>query len=174
MMTTPPSGAIRSTSPKRDVNPKVAKGLRELLQLLILVTIIVVVVFVAWVLYNRPPHLYPTGANAVTWRADVRIALSESGSGVQVVPNGPLSDLPGVGKIVKVMVETSTSGKRVVVFFLTHVGIGSNFTGLVYLDGYSPPVDTCNVHLNGPWWQLSPLNFNTNDCARGFHFTGGG
>jgi len=174
MMTTPPSGAVRWTTSERDVKTKVAKGLRELLQFLTLVTIIVAVVFVTWVLYNRPPHLYPTGANAVTWRADVGIALSESGSGVQVVPKGPLSDLPGVGKIVKVMVERSPSGKRVVVFFLTHVGIGSNYTGLVYLDGYSPPADTCNVHLNGPWWQLSPLNYNTNDCSRGFHFTGGG
>lgn len=173
-MTTPPSGTVRSTTSKRVVNAKDAQWLRELLQLLMLATIIVVAVFVGRVLYNRPPHLYATGANAVTWRADVSTALSESGSGSQVVPTGPLGDLPGVGKIVKVIVERSPSGARVVVFFLTHVGIGANYTGLVYLERYSPPADTCNVHLNGPWWQLSPFNFNTNDCARGFHFTGGG
>ena len=156
------------------MNKEIAKGPRGHLQLLVVVSILVVVVFVGWLLYNRPPHLYSTGANTVTWRADVRIALSESDTGVHVVPTGPLSDLPGVGRIVKVMVEESPSGKRAVVFFLAHVGIGSNYTGLVYLDGYSPPSDTCNAHLNGPWWQLSPLNFNTNDCSRGFHFTGGG
>jgi len=62
-----------------------------------------------------------------------------------------------------VIVDKSASGKRVAVLFMTSPG--GNSGGLVFLHGYPPPSDTCNTHLSGPWWQLSPLNYTTNGCA---------
>jgi hypothetical protein len=58
------------------------------------------------------------------------------------------------------------------VSFMT--GVGSRSTGLVYLNGYPPPSDSCNVHLSGPWWEVSPLIVATMSCPRGFHYTTGG
>src|ERR1019366_6052756 len=85
---------------------------------------------------------------------------------------GPLRDIPGVGKIVEVIVDRFPSRKGAAVSFMT--GVGVRDAGLVYLSGYPPPPDSCNVHLSGPWWEVTPLNVATMGCARGFHFTAGG
>jgi hypothetical protein len=138
---------------------------------LILVSLALIVI-VAWILYDRPAHTYHLGANTATWSADVKIALSKSVPVGPITPSGALSDIPGVGKIVRVIVDKADSGKKLAVLFLTSEGV--NESGLVYLNGFPPPSDTCNVHLNGPWWQVGPLNTTTMGCARGFHFTGGG
>jgi hypothetical protein len=133
---------------------------------------VVAVVIVVGALYEKPAHSYQVNGNAATWAADVKIALSKSRSASPITPTGPLLLLPGVGKIDSVVVNKSPSGQKVAVMFMT--GTGGNSGGLVYLHGYPPPSDTCNAHLSGPWWQLSPLNDTTMGCERGFHFTGGG
>ena len=129
-----------------------------------------VVVVVGWVLYDRPAHTYPMSGNSATWSADVRIALSEGGAGGVVAPSGPLREIPGVGRIVEVIIDKATLRKSTEVLFLT--GTNANYSGLAYLNGFPPPPDSCNVHLGGPWWQLASLNVQTMGCQRGFHFTG--
>jgi hypothetical protein len=135
---------------------------------------LVAMVALAIVLYNRPSPTYEMGANDAAWSKDVTIALSEPRSTVNgaVSSKGPLSDLPGVGKIVMVIVDKFSSHKGEAVLFLT--GINANYAGLAYLNGYPPPGDSCSLHLGGHWWQISPVNVITMGCDRGFHFTGGG
>lgn len=139
---------------------------------ILLLVAVVAALIVGWHLYNRPAHPYQVNANSAVWSTDVKFALSESGSGSPVPLIGPLRDLPGVGKPVEVVVDKFPSRKGDAVSFMT--GVGSRSTGLVYLNGYPPPPDSCNVHLSGPWWEVSPLNVATMGCARGFHFTAGG
>jgi hypothetical protein len=138
----------------------------------LIVLSLAVILTVTWILYHRPAHPYRVDAYSATWTKDVKLAISERNPVGPIKPSGPLRNLPGVGRIVSVIVERSNSGKEVVVLFLT--GDGLNEAGLVYLNGYPPPQDTCNVHLGGPWWQVGPLNTTSMSCARGFHFTGGG
>ncbi len=138
----------------------------------VLVAGAVVVVVVAGVLYNRPAHSYEVSENSKTWAADVQIALSEGGAGGAVAPVGPLRDLPGVGKIAEVIVDKAALRKGTAVLFLT--GLGGDYSGLAYLDGFPLPPDSCNAHLSSPWWQIAPLNDKTRGCPRGFDFTGGG
>jgi hypothetical protein len=157
---------------KKDTNAIIARWRHESGATVLVLVSLAVIVIVAWILYDRPAHSYRMGANTATWSADVKIALSESVPVGPITPTGPLSDIPGVGKIVNVIVNKADSGKKVAVLFLT--GEGVNESGLVYLNGFPPPSDTCNVHLNGPWWQVGPLNTMTMGCERGFHFTGGG
>jgi hypothetical protein len=130
------------------------------------------VVVSAFILYNRPAHLYGINAHGVTWTKDVNLALSERPALGPLTPSGPLRDIPGVGRIVSVVIEGPASGKKVIVLFLK--SRGWNATGLAYIEGFSPPPDTCNAHIGGPWWQLGSLNTTSMGCARGFHFTGGG
>ena len=136
------------------------------------VVVLAAVVVVAWTLYERPSHTYRVDAHSVTWTKDVKIAIAERTAFGPIKPSGPLRKLPGVGKIVSVIVEWGGSSKKVVVQFMTAEGVGE--AGLAYIEGYSPPSDSCNVHLSGPWWQIGPLNTTSMGCARGFHFTGGG
>jgi len=125
-----------------------------------------------WILYNQPAHSYPVGANATTWTADVTKALAQRPSGGNFVPTGTLRTLPGVGRVFEVVVDQGPLRPGKMVMFLTKVdGDGA---GLVYLDDFPPPSDTCNFHLGGPWWELSPLNYTTMGCSRGYHFTPGG
>ncbi len=129
-------------------------------------------VIAVWIIYNQPARSYPVGANATTWATDVSTALAKRPSGGNFVPTGSLRDLPGVGRVFEVVVDQEPSLKGKMVIFLTKVD--GNGSGLVYLDDFPPPSDTCNFHLGGPWWELSPLNDATMGCARGFHFTPGG
>jgi hypothetical protein len=129
-------------------------------------------VIAVWILYNQPAHSYQVGANSTTWSADVATALVQRPSGGNFVPVGALRHLPGVGKIVEVIVDKAPPRKGTSVLFLT--GVGNNYAGLVYLDGFPPPPDSCNFHLGGPWWELAPLNDATMGCPRGFHYTAGG
>ena len=138
----------------------------------VLIIALVVVAVVGWALYERPAHAYSVSAYGATWTADVRTAISEHVRPGPIVPSGKLRDLPGVGRIVSVVVDQPTTGNREVVMFLT--GVSLNEAGLAYIRGYAPPSDTCNVHLGGPWWQLVPLNVQSMSCPRGFEFTGGG
>jgi hypothetical protein len=137
------------------------------------VTLVILAAFLGtgWSLYNRPAHTFSVGANDVRWTSDVKLAISESTPVGPIHPSGPLRDLPGVGRIVSVVVEKG-SRHRVIVLFLTSEGW--NESGLVYLNGYAPPSDSCNVHLSGPWWQVGPMNVATMSCARGFNYTPGG
>jgi hypothetical protein len=125
-----------------------------------------------WILYNQPAHSYQVGANSTTWSADVRVALARLPSGGNYRPVGEFRVLPGVGRIFEVVVDQYPDRKGKMVMFLTKVD--ADGAGLVYLDDFPPPEDTCNYHLGGPWWELSPLNDTTMGCARGFHFTPGG
>jgi hypothetical protein len=133
---------------------------------------VVVALLVAWHLYNRPAHLYAVNPNRTTWASDVKSALSESGSGSPLKPVGPLSFLPGVGKIATIVIDRSPRGQRVSVLFMT--SFSGNSGGLAYVRGYPLPPDTCLTQLSGSWWQLVPLSYSTNHCPRGFHFTPGG
>jgi hypothetical protein len=133
---------------------------------------LVAMVIAVWILYNQPAHTYQVGANSTTWSADVTTALAKLPSGGNYRPVGKFRTLPGVGRIFEVVVYQEPSLKGKMVTFLTQVD--ANGAGLVYLDNFPPPSDTCNYHLAGPWWELSPLNDTTMGCARGFHFTPGG
>ena len=135
-----------------------------------LVVLVVAVILMAWDLYDRPAHVYAVNANQATWRADVKIALKERPPTGPLTPSGRLQTLPGIGPIMSVYVNES--GKAVSVLFLTNVGQEEN--GLAYLQNFPPPSDSCNVHLSGPWWQISPLDIATNECSRGYHYSPGG
>lgn len=128
-------------------------------------------VAVAWVLSDRSARTYSVSENAATWTADVKTAIAERTPTGPVTPTGSLREIPGVGKIVSVVVE-GQSAKRVTVLFLTVNGW--NTAGLAYVKGSGPPWDTCNIHLSGPWWEIGQLNVSTMACARGLHFTGAG
>jgi len=167
-----PTFDVDSQTAKRDKRSLIARWRHERGVTVLLLVSLAVVVIVAWTLYNRPAHSYRMGAHTVTWSADVKIAVAESGPAGPMTPTGTLRDVPGVGKIVGVFVDTADSGKKEAVSFLTREGVGES--GLVYLNGFPPPSDSCNLHLSGPWWQVGPLNTTTMGCARGFHFTGGG
>jgi hypothetical protein len=171
-MTIPTIDADSPSVAKKDKQTVIARWRRESGATVLTLVSLALIVVVAWILYDRPAHSYRMGANTATWSADVKIALSESVPVGPITPSGPLSDIPGVGRIVGVFVNREDSGKKAAVLFLTSEGI--NESGLVYLNGFPPPSDSCNVHLNGPWWQVGPLNTTTMGCARGFHFTGGG
>ena len=129
-------------------------------------------IIAAWTLYNQPAHSYSVGPNATAWNTDVGLALRQLPAGGHLNPQGRLRALPGVGTIVEVIVDRPTPHHGSAVFFLT--GVGANDAGLVYLEGLPPPQDTCNYHLGGPWWELSPMNVDTMSCVRGFHYTPGG
>lgn len=135
-----------------------------------LLLLLVVVVVAAAVLYYRPTHHYQVSGNSKSWIADVKTALAKGGAGGTIAPSGVLRELPGVGKIEDIIVEKATLRKGIEVLFLT--GTGANDSGLAYLDGVPPPPDSCNVHLGGPWWQITPINIRTMGCPRGFNFTG--
>jgi hypothetical protein len=137
----------------------------------VVILVCVAIVLAGWILYNRPAHTFSVGANDAIWTSDVKLAMAQSNSAGPITPTGPLRDVPGVGKIESVIVEKG-SRNRVIVLFLTSEGW--NETGLVYLQGYPPPSDSCNVHLSGPWWQVGRMNVSTMSCARGFNFTPGG
>jgi hypothetical protein len=137
-----------------------------------LVIMAAVVLVVAWDLYDQPAHSYEVGANSTTWSADVTTALAKLPSGGNYRPVGEFRVLPGVGRVFDVVVDQYPRRKGKMVMFLTKVD--ANGAGLVYLDDFPPPSDTCDYHLGGPWWELSPLNDATMGCARGFHFTPGG
>jgi hypothetical protein len=139
----------------------------------LIVVALAVIVGVGWFVYNRPAHAYSVGPNSATWTSDVKLAIAESKPTGPLLPRGPLRDLPGVGTITSVLVNKGP-GNRVAVFFVTNDVPAAGESGLAYLRGYPPYPDTCNVHLSGPWWQIGVLNESSNDCARGFHFTGGG
>jgi hypothetical protein len=157
---------------KQDAKTIFSQWRRESGRTVLVLASLAVVVIAGWLLYDRPAHTYTVNANAATWRADVKIALQERPPTGPLTPSGRLQNLPGVGMIMSVYVDGSNSGKNVSVLFLTNVG--PDETGLAYLQGFPPPSDSCNVHLSGPWWQISPLNISTNTCARGFHYTPGG
>jgi len=140
----------------------------------LVVLVIVAAAIVSWHFYNRPAHPYDVHRNSATWIADVTLVRSEISSHSPVVPVGPLRDIPGVGKIVKILVNQTPSRSGLSIQFLTALGVGSNATGLVYLNDFGPPFDMCVVHLRGVWWQLGPLDADGTTCARGFHFTPGG
>jgi hypothetical protein len=110
--------------------------------------------------------------NATTWMADVNVAIKRSGGKSPIAASGALHHLPGVGTIKSVIVESTSAGRKVMVMFLK--SRGWNETGLIYLKGFPPPSDTCNVHLSGPWWQVGALDVTSMGCARGYHFTPGG
>jgi hypothetical protein len=167
-MTDPGTDVKSPMAPRRGAKATIARW-RRATSLLTLASLLIVVV-VGWILYNRPAHVYSVPVNAATWRADVMIALKERPATGPITPRGRLQHLPGVGPIMSVYVNGS--GKHVSVLFLTNVGMEEN--GLAYLQGLPPPSDSCNVHLSGPWWQISPLNTTTNGCARGYHYTPGG
>jgi len=157
---------------KQDAKTIFHQWRRESGRTVLILASLAVIVIVGWILYDRPAHIYAVNANAATWRADVMIALKERPPTGPLTPSGRLQDLPGVGTIMSIYVYETTSGKGVSVLFLTDVGQEEN--GLAYLQGFPPPSDSCNVHLSGPWWQISPLNISTNTCARGYHYTPGG
>jgi hypothetical protein len=140
----------------------------------LVVLVIVAAAVVSWHIYNRPAHPYDVHRNSATWIADVTLVRAEINSNSAVLPVGSLRDIPGVGKIVKILVNRTPSGKGLSIEFLTAFGVGSNATGLVYLNDHGPPWDMCVVHLRGVWWQLGPLDVDGTTCARGFHFTPGG
>jgi hypothetical protein len=137
-----------------------------------LVVLVAAVIALTWNLYNQSAHSYTVGENTTTWSADVTKALAQLPSGGNLVPTGSLRNLPGVGRIFEVVVDQGPLRQGKMVMFLTKVD--GNGAGLVYLDDFPPPSDTCNFHLGGPWWELSPLNDNTMGCSRGFSFTPGG
>jgi hypothetical protein len=171
-MTSLSSEVFYSVNRKRHPGVAAARWRRRRLVQIFLVVALVAAVTVSWLLYNRPAHSYQVSAHSAVWTADVKFALSENGSGSPVPVVGPLRHVPGVGKIVEVIVDKFPSRKGSAVLFLT--GVGINDAGLVYLNGYPAPPDSCNVHLSGPWWEVSPLNDRTMSCDRGFHFTAGG
>jgi hypothetical protein len=147
---------------------------RVRIRVAVVILICVVVVVAGWILYNRPAHPYSVGANSATWTSDVKLAIAESKPVGPLLPSGPLRDIPGVGMIVNIVVDKGASGHQVAVLFVTSEGPGAGEAGLAYLRGYPPLPDSCNFHLSGPWWQVGLLNVESNGCARGFHFTGGG
>ena len=157
---------------KQDLKTVIGQWRRESGRTVLILASVALVVIVGWLLYDRPAHVYAVNANQATWRADVKIALKERPPTGPLTPSGRLQSLPGVGPIMSVYINKSNSGKNVSVLFLTNVGQEEN--GLAYLQGFPPPSDSCNVHLSGPWWQMSPLNITTNGCARGYHYTPGG
>jgi hypothetical protein len=157
---------------KQNLKTIIHQWRRESGRTVLILASLAVVVIAGWLLYNRPAHIYAVNANQATWRADVKIALKERPPMGPLTPSGRLQSLPGVGPLMSVYVYETNAGKNVSVLFLTNVGQEEN--GLAYLQGFPPPSDTCNVHLSGPWWQISPLNINANECARGYHYTPGG
>lgn len=171
-MTSQPTDVDNAKIRKRDRGVAAARWRRSHLAKIFAIVAMVAALVIGWVLYHRPAHSYQVSAHGAVWTVDVKFALSESRSGSPVPILGPLRDIPGVGKIVDVIVDKFPSHKGAAVSFMT--GVGINSAGLAYLDEYQPPSDSCNVHLSGPWWEVSPLNDATMSCARGFHYTGGG
>ena len=134
--------------------------------------LLIVAAIVALTLYLRPAHTYDVNANRKIWLTDVNVALREAGSGGSITPKGTLRNIAGVGKIQEVFVSKARLHGAVSVLFLT--GINQKYAGLAYLEGHPPPPDSCNVHLSGPWWQISHVDVTTMGCPRGYNFTGGG
>jgi hypothetical protein len=141
----------------------------------LIVIALAVIVGTGWFLYNRPAHEYSVGAHSVTWTSDVTLAIAESKNQPvgPLVPTGPLRAIPGVGRIVSVLVDKGSS-HRVAVLFLTSEVPGAGESGLVYLKGFPALPDACNLHLSGPWWQVGLMNITSNSCARGFTASPGG
>jgi hypothetical protein len=133
---------------------------------------LVAMIIASWILYERPSDTYQVGSHSAIWSLDVKTALAEKRSPTSgsVALVGQLVNLPGVGKIVQVVVDKFPLHKGEAVLFLT--GVGANYGGLAYLNGYPPPSDSCSFHLSGLWWQIAPVNVTTMGCARGFRFTG--
>lgn len=136
-----------------------------------MLALIIVFSLIAIKLFNHPARTYDENSNYKIWLKDVGIAESESPSG-NFTPTGTLRDIPGIGIVKDVFVTEAASRNAVMVEFLT--GIDQKYAGLVYLKGFPPPPDSCNVQLSGPWWQIVPLNVSDMNCPRGYNFTGGG
>jgi hypothetical protein len=137
---------------------------------LLLVFVAVLLLF-TWLLLRPRIDTYKAAANSPTWATDVRIALSESGTGGQVAPIGPLGFLPGVGKISGILVEHTSARKGTAVFFWS--AAKPRGSALEYLVRVPPASDQCSIHLSGPWWQIAPMNERTMSCQKGFNFTPG-
>lgn len=138
----------------------------------VVIVLVMVVVVIGLTLYNRPAHLYAVDPNGQAWKADVHQALLIAGGSGCFVTVGPLEKLPGVGRIVSICVTTGLRKGAASVLFLRATGGAES--GLAYLSGYPPPPDSCSSPISGPWWQISPMNYLSMSCPRGYTFTGAG
>ena len=137
----------------------------------IVLVIVAALLLITWLVLRPRVDTYNVAANSPTWASDVQVALSKSGAGGPVAPNGSLSSLPGVGKISGILVEHTIARKGTVVFFWP--AAKPRNSALEYLIRVPPASDQCNIHLSGPWWQTAPLNDRTMSCPTGFTFRPG-
>jgi len=115
-------------------------------------------------LYFTPVHTYDKVAHQAAWLAAVQSVAGKIGCSS---PQTDVMDLAGVGRITWVCV-TSRGQKSVIVSFWKTTGPENS--GLAY---GSPPYDTCDAPLGGPWWQIGPFDPTSMSCQRGFTFTPG-
>jgi hypothetical protein len=115
-------------------------------------------------LYYTPAHTYDKATHQAAWLAAVQ---SLAGKNECSSPQTDIMNLAGVGRIAWVCV-TSRGQKSVMVSFWKSTG--QEGSGLAY---GSPPYDTCDAPLGGPWWQIGPFDPAAMSCQRGFTFTPG-
>src|ERR1700678_533366 len=98
------------TVPLTDLNSPVYEGSgpltrRARMRVAVVILVCAGVLAVGWILYNRPAHPYPVGANSATWTSDVKLAIAESKPTGPLLPSGPLRDIPGGGKTLNIVVK---------------------------------------------------------------------
>jgi hypothetical protein len=130
------------------------------------------VVVLGYQVYDRPAHAYNT-AYEPCWDAAALTALGATSAFAPRDCSAPPGSLAGLGHLIGTWPTIISPGHEIVIFATSHrAGLGDD--GVAYVEGESPPWDSCVAHLGGPWWQLAYLRAPSMSCPRGFHYQPGG
>lgn len=129
----------------------------------------VAVVAVTAVLYNRPAHILPMGADQSVW---LRAVKAVDGEGRQVLstciaPSKVTSKIAGLGIISSICTWGAFRSHPLKIRFVNDAGVG-----LLYmthqLHDWSLQVGYCSFPLGGPWYELTSTSNEGTSCLRGF------
>jgi hypothetical protein len=131
--------------------------------------LIIVVIAATVVLYNRPAHIFPVGADQSVWLRAVK-AVDEDGRqalNTCIAPSTVSLKIAGLGVISSICTWGDFRNHPLKIRFVNNAGVG-----LLYmthqLHEWSLQLGYCSYPLGGPWYQLTLTSDKGTSCLRGF------
>src|SRR5665213_1542789 len=122
----------------------------------VVLLLVVAAVAVSVILYDRPAHILPAGADHPVWERAVR-TVEEYGSRVLnscIAPGGELSRMAGLGTVSSICTWGVYQNRPLKIRFVNRDGVG-----LLYmthqLRDWSLQLGYCSYPLGGPWYELT-------------------
>ena len=135
----------------------------------VVLLLVVTVIAASVILYDRPAHILPVGADRAVWERAVR-TVNEDGTRALnscLAPGGDLSRLAGLGTISSICTWGIYQEHPLKIRF-----VNGNGVGLLYmthqLSDWSLQVGYCSYPLGGPWYELTLTSHEGTSCLRGF------